>query len=217
MKPGRFIYPRFLPGGEDFLFLFMPEGADWGEVYLATLRGGKAVNPTLLLRNDTAASYTPAGGGRVLFVRNDNLYSQKLDRKGRKMAGDAELLQQDVASTPGNRLDRAEFSVSLNGVIAWRPGKAALSRVTMFDRSGKEIGTAGPLLPINSVALSPDETRVCRQRRAVMAANPRPVRSQPEPGNRLVGPLVSRWLTPARLDGHRTVGPALRQRSQRNA
>ena len=98
MKAGRYEYPQFLAGSEDFLFLLIPEDAEGGEVYLATLRDGKAVNPILLMKNDTAVSYTPAGGGRILFVRNDNLYSQKLDRKGRKLEGDAELVQQGVAS-----------------------------------------------------------------------------------------------------------------------
>ncbi|MEO8369681.1 MAG: protein kinase [Candidatus Solibacter sp.] len=160
MKPGRFVYPHFLPGGEDFLFLFLPADAEGGEQYLATLRDGKAVNPILLMKNDTAASYTPAGGGRVLFVRNDNLYSQKLDRSARKLAGDPTLLQPEVGSMPGAGVDRAEFSVSLSGVIAWRPGKAGFSQVTTFDRRGKELGTSGPLLAIDSVALSPDETRL---------------------------------------------------------
>ena len=62
MKPDASSIPTFCPG-EDFLFLFMPPDAEGGEQYLATLRDGKAVNPTLLMKNDTAASYTPAGGG----------------------------------------------------------------------------------------------------------------------------------------------------------
>jgi hypothetical protein len=160
VKARGYLYPQFLPGSEDFLFLLLPEDAEGGEVYLATLRGGKAVNPVLLTRNDTAASYTPAGGGRILFVRNDNLYSQKLDRKGRTLVGDAELLQRGVASVPGLAVDHAFFSVSRTGVVAWRPGKAALNQVTIFDRRGKEIGTAGPPSAVRSLILSPDETRL---------------------------------------------------------
>ena len=159
IKAGRYEYPQFLAGSEEFLFLLMPEDAEGGEIYLATLRDGKAVNPILLMRNDTAVRYTPAGGGRIWFVRNDNLYSQKLDRKARKMEGDAELIQQGVA-TPADTVDRSDFSVSRSGVVAWRPGRAALSQVTMSDRRGAEIGTTGPLLAVQSVALSPDETQL---------------------------------------------------------
>ena len=173
MKAGRYEYPQFLAGSEDFLFLLVPEGAAEGEVYLATLRDGKAVNPVLLMKNDTAVSYTPAGGGRILFVRNDNLYSQKLNRRGRKMEGDAELVQEGVASSPAGDLARADFSVSRSGAVAWRPGQSALSQVTMFDRRGKEIGTAGPLLAVDSVMLSPDETQLLARGEA-MAAQSRP-------------------------------------------
>ncbi len=160
MKPGIYDNPEFLPGSEDFLFLFVPDDGEGTEIYLATLRGGKVVNPTLLMKNDTAASYTPAGGGRILFVRNDNLYSQRLNRNERRLDGDAELLQTAVASMPGLSRDRASFSVSRSGVLAWRPGKAALNQVTIFDREGREIGTAGPQSGVNSVLLSPDETRL---------------------------------------------------------
>jgi len=160
LKAGDYRYPQFLPGTADFLFLLLPEDTEGAEVYLATLRDGKAVNPALLMRNDTAASFTPAGGGRVLFVRNDNLYSQKLDVQGRRLTGDSKLLQRGVASIPGVFVDHAAFSVSRSGAIAWRPGKAALNQVTIFDRRGKEIGTTGPLEATQSLELSPDEARL---------------------------------------------------------
>jgi hypothetical protein len=114
----------------------------------------------LLLKNQTAARYTPAGGGRVLFVRNDNLYSQRLNRKARKLEGEAELVAQGVSSQPSQSAHRADFSVARNGTVAWRPGKAALSQVTVFDRQGNPIGTAGPFGSYVDVALSPDERQL---------------------------------------------------------
>ena len=91
----------------------------------------------MLFNNDTAAAYTPAGGGRILFVRNDNLYSQKLDRKARKVTGEAELVQEAVASAVVFRT--AQFSVSGSGIIAWRRGTAVVSQLTVFDRQGNRI------------------------------------------------------------------------------
>ena len=44
-------------------------------MFIATLRDRKAIDPQLLFGNDTAAAFTTAGGGRILFVRNDNLYA----------------------------------------------------------------------------------------------------------------------------------------------
>src|SRR5207237_4459705 len=95
-----------------------------------------------LFNDDTAARYTPVDGGRVLFVRNDNLYSQRLNRSSRAVEGQAELVVRGVASQPG--LMRADFSVAQDGTVAWRPGRAALAQVTGFVRKGAIIGAAGP-------------------------------------------------------------------------
>ena len=155
---GRYVYwPEFLPGSEDFLFL-ADRGIEESEIYLATLRDGRAADPVLLMKNATAARYTPAGGGRILFVRNDNLYAQTLNRTARKLEDEPELVQQSVASSPA--FHRAHFSVSRTGVMAWRPGTAGLSQVTIFDRQGKEIGTAGSPAVVQTLKLAPDETRL---------------------------------------------------------
>ena len=128
------------------------------EIYLATLRDGRAADPVLLMKNSTAVRYTPAGGGRILFVRNDNLYAQTLNRTTRTLEGGPELIQQRVASSPS--FYAAHFSVSRTGVVAWRPGTAGLSQVTIFDREGKEIGMAGSPTVVQTLRLAPDETRL---------------------------------------------------------
>ena len=133
-------------------------GIEQSEIYLATLRDGRAADPVLLMKNATAARYTPAGGGRLLFVRNDNLYAQTLNRTARKLEGEPELVQQRVASSPAFHV--AHFSVSRTGVVAWRPGTAGLSQVTIFDRQGREIGTAGSPTVVQTLRLAPDETRL---------------------------------------------------------
>jgi Tol biopolymer transport system component len=155
---GFYFHPEFLPDGSDILFEFRAGGSYEGELYLATLKNGQILNPTRLMKNDSAAHYTPAGGGRVLYVRNDSLYSQKLNLAERKLEGDAELIQPGVASAPGVAL--ADFSVSRSGLIAWRPGVQAYSQVTIFDRQGKQVGTAGPHNDFQYLRLSPDETHL---------------------------------------------------------
>ena len=158
-KNGWFLYwPEFLPGSEDFLVMAAASQIEESEIYLATLRDGRAADPVLLMKNATAVRYTPAGGGRILFVRNDNLYAQTLNRTTRTLEGGPELIQQRVASSPS--FYAAHFSVSRTGVVAWRPGTAGLSQVTIFDREGKEIGTAGPPTVVQTLSLAPDETRL---------------------------------------------------------
>ena len=157
-RTGDILYPEFLPGTEDFLALFQPDDGD-GEVWLATLSHGAVTNPTMLFKNDTAARYTPWDGGRVLFVKNDNLYSQRLNRTSRSVEGQPELVVKSVASQPG--LMRADFSVALDGTVAWRPGHAALAQVTVFDRKGTVVGTAGPPGPFDTVFVCPsDDSRL---------------------------------------------------------
>ena len=153
-----FYWPEFLPGSEDFLVMAAASQIEESEIYLATLRDGRAADPVLLMKNATAVRYTPAGGGRILFVRNDNLYAQTLNRTTRTLEGGPELIQQRVASSPS--FYAAHFSVSRTGVVAWRPGTAGLSQVTIFDRGGKEIGTAGPPSVVQTLRLAPDETRL---------------------------------------------------------
>lgn len=159
LKGGLYFNPQFLPGGEDFLFEFDPADFEGGHVYMATLRGGKAIDLRLLLMNDTAVAFTPAGGGRVLYVRNDNLYSQKLDQKARKLVGGPELVQERVASYAG-ATKASYFSISNGGTLAWRSGTAVVSQITVFDRKGNRTGIAGIPRPINVILLSPDESRL---------------------------------------------------------
>jgi serine/threonine protein kinase len=168
-KGAGFRWPEFLPGSKDFLVVQeLAEGLE-NEIYMATLGEGTLSNKVLLMKNQTMARYTPSGGGRVLFVRNDNLYAQRLNREARRLEGEPELLEQGVASSPEWAL--AHFSVSRAGVIAWRPGRAFYSQVTLFDRQGKQIGTAGPPGIFRTLELSPDGTRLLANGATVLEPN----------------------------------------------
>jgi eukaryotic-like serine/threonine-protein kinase len=158
LKSGSYGHPEFLPDGTDFLFVFRADGDEEVGIFLATLSNGNVIKPVKLMQNPTGAHYTPAGGGRLLFVRGDNLYSQGLNLQKRKLEGDPELVQQSVASSPGLAL--ADFSVALSGLVAWRPGRRALSKVTVLDRQGKPVGTFGPPNDFIYLRLSPDETHL---------------------------------------------------------
>jgi hypothetical protein len=50
-------WPEFLPGGEEFLVMSVSvaRGIEQTEIYLATLRDGRAVDPVLLMKNATTA------------------------------------------------------------------------------------------------------------------------------------------------------------------
>jgi serine/threonine protein kinase len=146
LKDGGFQAVGFIPPGEEFLVTFE------NELYLVRLRDGEPVDPVRLMKNVTRLRYTPAGGGHVLFTRGQNLYAQKLNLTMRKLEGEPELLESNVSNF---------FSVSNSGMVASRPGGRTQAQVTIFDRQGNPIGTAGPPLGgFLSVKLSPDEQRV---------------------------------------------------------
>ena len=150
-EAGRGYYsPSFLPGGEDFLIGFQSRGATETDVYLASLRNGQVVDPVLLMKNATDLRYTSAGGGHIVFVRDFNLYARRLNRTTRKLEGEEELIAENVAS----------YSVSLNGIVAWRPGRPQPPQVTIFDRRGTRIGTAGPATWFLSLKISPDDRQL---------------------------------------------------------
>ena len=199
-------WPEFLPDSEDFVVLAAAARIEESEIYLATLRDGRAADPVLLMKNATAARYTPAGGGRLLFVRNDNLYAQTLNRTARTLEGAPELIQQRVASSPS--FHAAHFSVSRTGVVTWRPGTAALSQVTIFDREGKEIGMAGSPTVVQTLRLAPDETRllVGFNETAWLLEPGRPGRQQLEQGSldTLWSPDGSKFLAPSTVSGNDT-------------
>jgi hypothetical protein len=55
-------WPEFLPGSDDFLFLAASlESVEESEIYLATLRDGRGVDPVLLMKNATTVHCSPAG------------------------------------------------------------------------------------------------------------------------------------------------------------
>ena len=120
LKEGTPFGPWFLPDGEDFLISAVPQGSEEVATYLVTLREGRPTDPVLLTRNASGIRYTPAGGGRVLFVRNDNLYAQTLNRKARTLEGDPE-------TDSAGRRDTGSFGVFF-GVPLWCRRVAAGSR-----------------------------------------------------------------------------------------
>jgi eukaryotic-like serine/threonine-protein kinase len=161
LSGGRILYPEFLPNSDLFIFLWRPDDRSAKGVYLASIDDqGRVGNPALLVQNETAARYTPAGGGSLLFVRDDRLYAQHLDVNAQRLTGDAHLVQDGVGWNPEGSVSLADFSVSRSGDVAWRPGTAALARVTTFDRKGTVLGTSGPPLSSSWIKLSPDGTRL---------------------------------------------------------
>ena len=156
---GQALYPEFLPDGENFLFLFVSSDRAESEVYLASLAEADAHSPVLLMTNETAVRYTPSGGGQLLFVRDDTLYTRRLDLKQRTLVGESRAIEERVGSALGT-VKAATFSIARSGLVAWRSGTAALNQITSYRRDGSVAATTGLPTDAASLRLSPDETRL---------------------------------------------------------
>ena len=107
-----------------------------------------------------AAAYAPptpgSENGHLLFLRDDTLMAQALDTRRFELAGEPF----PVAEHVGSFRAMGYFSVSENGVLAYRSGASASgSQLLWFDRQGKSQGALGPPAFYLDVALSPDGKR----------------------------------------------------------
>ena len=159
------FYPHFLPDGEHFLFFgyAAPKVVETmpSNLYLGGWSSGKWTLPPIMLKaNCGEARYSPAHGGAVLFVQNDNLYAQKLNLAQARLEGSPVLVETSVAGMGGVYPDTTTFSVSSNSVLAWRPGRPYAEQLTWFDRHGNPVGPAGPPTWYLAARPSPDGRRI---------------------------------------------------------
>jgi eukaryotic-like serine/threonine-protein kinase len=145
-------WPFFLPDGHHYLFAVNNNQAESGGLYVGDL---DSKDTTRLLATTTNALYAPPGF--VLFLRNDALMVQQFNAETRQLSGEPVSLVDHVQNNPA--LARAAFSISENGVLAFRSGQALGAQPLWFDRAGKEIGTLGARGIYINVSLSPDEKR----------------------------------------------------------
>jgi serine/threonine protein kinase len=149
-------WPHFLPDGEHFLYLAIATSAqsEASAIYVASL--DLKVNKLLVYVSSNAAY----ASGYLLFHRNGTLMAQPFDLGGLELKGDAipivEQVQYNLALS-----DFAHFSVSENGILAYKPGaRQAGSKLIIFDRNGKPMSSVGALDNYTGIRLSPDEQRV---------------------------------------------------------
>jgi hypothetical protein len=105
------ISPWFLPGERRFLYLSLPDRGVW----LGTLDGG---TPEKLVWADSPAMFA---SGAIVFVRQQTLYAQRFDARGRALAGEPVVIARNVYQQHA----RAAFSISHTGLLVYRGGADA--------------------------------------------------------------------------------------------
>jgi hypothetical protein len=147
--------PQFLPDGRHFLF-FVARGGEPAGVYIGEI-GSDTVRR--ILAADAPAIY---GSGHLLFVRDGSLFAQTFDPATQELSGPVTRVSDGIAFG----LIGPPVSASAAGPIAYRTGTAqSLRQLAWFDRSGKQVGTAGEEgRLVSNPSLSPDGRYLVVQR-----------------------------------------------------
>jgi eukaryotic-like serine/threonine-protein kinase len=156
----------FLPDGRHFLYTGTTKEDTESAMYIGDIQASEADNSKnrrALVRTGSNSAY--AEPGYLLFVREGTLMAQPFDPSKLATTGDAVPAAEHVSYT-GNLPTPARFSVSRNGVLVYVSGGAdENSRLTWFDRSGKNLGTIGNPGFYGALAISPDGSRVAAEKR----------------------------------------------------
>ena len=125
-------WPRFLPDGRHVLFLNRVATAQLNRYTISAVpTTGGGVTPLL-----DAKSTGVYDGGRLLFMRDEQLFQQPFDPVALKLSGAPELVENAVWTDGQGMAGLVGFDVAA-GLLGWRP---AISRRTLMrwkDRYGK--------------------------------------------------------------------------------
>jgi serine/threonine protein kinase/Tol biopolymer transport system component len=145
--------PFFMPDGKHFIY-FQQGGPEVAGVYGGSLGAKPAEQPRQrILANTFAALQTDR---YLFFVQENTLMAQPFDTGRMQLRGEPVPVAEHVATTGAIGV----FSVSPNGVLAWRRGvENNQYQLTWFDREGKTSNAFGQPGADQLAALSPDGTR----------------------------------------------------------
>src|SRR5215471_7936064 len=115
-KPERNM-PAFLPDCRHFLYVATSKQTENNGIFIGDVQAKPdGRNILWLMRRDAHVSYAPPG--YLLFLRDNNLVAQAFDTRRSELHGEPFVLTDHV--TQNRFRHTGDFSVSSNGVLAWR-------------------------------------------------------------------------------------------------
>jgi dipeptidyl aminopeptidase/acylaminoacyl peptidase len=154
-------YPEFLPDGRHFLYVTMGNRAESNGIFIGDTQARPDPKNVRRLMGEAAhVSYAPPG--YLLFQRDDNLMAQPFDARRLEFTGEPIVIADHVA---GGLSHTSDFSVSANGVLAWRTRSDAARQLVWFDRTGKQVEELDAQEQYLYPNLSPDGNRVAVNKR----------------------------------------------------
>ncbi|MBL8205841.1 MAG: protein kinase [Blastocatellia bacterium] len=151
-------YPFFLPNGRQFLFHIQHNDPNKQGIYLASLEGGEAKQLITTEVSSVWAGENPAtpGAGYLVFIRQGALMAQSFDFGRNQLSGEPVRLVEQVQT--GLRGFNGQFSLAGNVLVAMEG--TTREQLTWVDRTGKKVGTVGPVGAYGIRDLSPDGQRL---------------------------------------------------------
>jgi Tol biopolymer transport system component len=151
LQPGvSYRWPCFLPDGDHFVYFVFPGSAGVQGLHVASLDSRET---NRLVDADGGAIY--AAPGTLLYRRGDRLVAQRFDAGRRRTIGEPfpviENIRWEGASTGATAA-----SASNTGILVCQTGGSVASRLLWYDRSGRELGSAGLDGSYWEPTLSPD-------------------------------------------------------------
>ena len=151
------LYPQFLPDGRHFLYMSVRSGEPGGSHFVAPLDGGGL--PVQVFASPYVTRYAQ---GNLFFMEDSVLMTQPLDLEALQMTGRPTPLAEDVGFTRRGGSLAAGFSVSENGVLAYRRTLSYFddTNLVWVDRDGNHLETIGQKGAYFHPVLSPDQTKL---------------------------------------------------------
>jgi eukaryotic-like serine/threonine-protein kinase len=143
-------WPVFLPDGKHFLyFARIVQRNEHNGIHVGSLDGNEN---RLVVNTEANGSYAT---GYLLFGRETTLMAQPFDLKSLTLTGDAQPIADGIQADFS--FSQMTFSASTSDVLVYQTGESdAGSRLTWFDRSGKQGGYMGELGSYFGLALTRD-------------------------------------------------------------
>jgi serine/threonine protein kinase len=151
-KETEHLWPYFLPDGRHFLYLSRSTDAGKGSINVASL-GNKVTQR--LISVESNVSYTRPGF--LIYGRQETLMAQPFDAGRLRITGDPFPIAERVLRMP---LPGSLFSISQNGILAYRSTSSGNAQLAWYSREGNRLGTVGEPADYSNPMISPDQKRV---------------------------------------------------------
>ena len=154
----RHTWPWFLPDGQRFLYFARGNTPDTSGLYVQTLG---STERTFVMPTQGRGAVTGRAAethGILVFMREGTVLAQGLDLDTLQLMGEPVTVADDVRT--GGINGRNAFSVSTNGVMAYRAGRFVDQQLTWYTRNGQPDGSALRPGAYTQIELSPDGKKV---------------------------------------------------------